>query len=76
MEIRTLGKTGLAVSALGFGCGSVGGLLVRGEYKDISKPEVSTALVGVSNLDQLNTAITAANKGPLPADSIRALLDH
>jgi L-galactose dehydrogenase/L-glyceraldehyde 3-phosphate reductase len=35
MEIRTFGSTGLHVSALGFGCGSVGGLLVRGEYKDI-----------------------------------------
>lgn len=31
MEQRPLGKTGLSVSALGFGCGSVGGLLVRGE---------------------------------------------
>lgn len=35
MEIRTLGRTGLEVSALGYGCGSVGGLLVRGEYQDI-----------------------------------------
>ena len=35
MDIRTLGKTGLQVSALGYGCGSVGGLLVRGEYSDI-----------------------------------------
>ena len=30
MEHRALGRTGLAVSLLGFGCGNVGGLLVRG----------------------------------------------
>src|SRR5919204_191762 len=31
MELRPLGRTGLTVSALGFGCGAVGGLMVRGE---------------------------------------------
>jgi L-galactose dehydrogenase/L-glyceraldehyde 3-phosphate reductase len=31
MERRPLGRTGLTVSALGFGCGAVGGLMVRGE---------------------------------------------
>jgi aryl-alcohol dehydrogenase-like predicted oxidoreductase len=30
MEQRALGKTGISVSALGFGCGNVGGLMVRG----------------------------------------------
>jgi L-galactose dehydrogenase/L-glyceraldehyde 3-phosphate reductase len=31
MEQRTLGRTGLHVSAVGFGCGAIGGLLVKGE---------------------------------------------
>jgi L-galactose dehydrogenase/L-glyceraldehyde 3-phosphate reductase len=31
IEQRALGGTGLAVSALGFGCGAVGGLMVRGD---------------------------------------------
>ncbi|MCA1648600.1 MAG: aldo/keto reductase [Chloroflexi bacterium] len=31
MEHRLLGNTGLRVSALGFGCGAVGGLMVRGD---------------------------------------------
>jgi L-galactose dehydrogenase/L-glyceraldehyde 3-phosphate reductase len=31
MEQRTLGRSGLQVSALGFGCGNIGGLMVRGE---------------------------------------------
>ena len=30
MELRKLGKTGLEVSTLGFGCGNVGGLMIRG----------------------------------------------
>jgi aryl-alcohol dehydrogenase-like predicted oxidoreductase len=34
MERRPLGNTGLAVSALGFGCGNVGGLMVRGSHED------------------------------------------
>jgi aryl-alcohol dehydrogenase-like predicted oxidoreductase len=31
MESRPLGRTGLTVSALGFGAGAIGGLMVRGE---------------------------------------------
>ena len=34
MEVRALGKTGLTVSALGFGCGAVGGLMVKGEPRE------------------------------------------
>ena len=30
MEQRPLGRSGLIVSVLGFGCGAVGGLMVRG----------------------------------------------
>jgi len=30
MQSRSLGKTGLTVSTLGFGCGNVGGLIIRG----------------------------------------------
>jgi len=31
MEQRRLGRTGLMVSVLGYGCGAIGGLMVRGE---------------------------------------------
>jgi aryl-alcohol dehydrogenase-like predicted oxidoreductase len=33
MEQRGLGKTGLTVSVLGYGCGNVGGLMVRGTHE-------------------------------------------
>jgi aryl-alcohol dehydrogenase-like predicted oxidoreductase len=34
VNYRSLGSTGLTVSELGFGCGSVGGIMVRGEPAD------------------------------------------
>lgn len=31
LQMRDFGRTGLKTSALGFGCGNVGGLMVRGD---------------------------------------------
>ena len=41
----------------------------------ISKPEISTALVGISSLEQLEHAVACANRGPLPADALRRIHD-
>jgi aryl-alcohol dehydrogenase-like predicted oxidoreductase len=51
MEQRQLGATGLAVSALGFGCGAVGGLMVRGDATE-QRQAVSRALeAGITYFD-------------------------
>src|SRR5215510_13847779 len=34
MEMRTFGRSGMPISLLGFGCGAVGGLMVRGAPND------------------------------------------
>jgi aryl-alcohol dehydrogenase-like predicted oxidoreductase len=57
MEQRPLGHTGLTVSALGFGCGAVGGLMVRGDAAE-QRQAVSRALdAGITYFD------TAASYG-------------
>jgi aryl-alcohol dehydrogenase-like predicted oxidoreductase len=51
MQMRTFGRTGLQVSALGFGCGAVGGIMVRGDTSD-QEGLVARALdVGVNYFD-------------------------
>jgi aryl-alcohol dehydrogenase-like predicted oxidoreductase len=51
MKYNYLGRTDLRVSQLGFGCGSIGGLLVRGEYPKM-RETVSRALeLGINYFD-------------------------
>lgn len=41
----------------------------------LSKPELSVAMVGLSNQEQLEAAVAAANRGPLPAPALARLAD-
>ena len=51
MEQRPLGGTGLVVSALGFGCGSVGGLMVRGDPADQQRAIARALDAGITYFD-------------------------
>lgn len=51
MEYRTLGTTGLRVSALGFGCGNVGGLLVRAPAAERERAVARAVELGISYFD-------------------------
>ncbi len=51
MKYNVLGRTGLRVSQLGFGCGSIGGILVRGEYP-LMRQAVNRAIeMGINYFD-------------------------
>ncbi len=51
MQYRTLGKTGLRISALSYGCGAVGGLMVRGTEAEQQQAIARAIEAGVSYFD-------------------------
>jgi aryl-alcohol dehydrogenase-like predicted oxidoreductase len=51
MKTRTLGRTGLKVSVLGFGCGAVGGLMVRGNPADQERAVARAVELGINYFD-------------------------
>jgi len=51
MEKRRLGRTGLDVSLLGFGCGAVGGLMVKGDAAEQQHAVARAVELGVNYFD-------------------------
>jgi aryl-alcohol dehydrogenase-like predicted oxidoreductase len=51
MQLRNFGRTGMQVSVLGFGCGAVGGLMVRGEPADQERTVARAIANGVNYFD-------------------------
>jgi aryl-alcohol dehydrogenase-like predicted oxidoreductase len=51
MQLRTFGRTGMQLSVLGFGCGAVGGLMVRGEAADQERTVARAIAAGVNYFD-------------------------
>ena len=51
MEMRVYGRTGMQLSVLGFGCGAVGGLMVRGDPRDQERAVARALAVGVNYFD-------------------------
>lgn len=51
MQLRRLGKTELQVSVLGFGCGAVGGLLVKGDRAEMRRTVAHAIDAGINYFD-------------------------
>jgi aryl-alcohol dehydrogenase-like predicted oxidoreductase len=51
MQLRTFGRTGMQLSVLGFGCGAVGGLMVRGNPADQERTIARAIAAGVNYFD-------------------------
>ena len=58
METRVFGRTGMRLSVLGFGCGAVGGLMVRGNPLDQERTIARAIAAGVNYFD---TAVQYGN---------------
>ena len=58
MEMRIFGRTGIRLSVLGFGCGAVGGLMVRGDPRDQERTIARAIDAGVNYFD---TAVQYGN---------------
>jgi aryl-alcohol dehydrogenase-like predicted oxidoreductase len=58
MQKRTFGRTGMQLSVLGFGCGAVGGFMVRGDPADQERTIVRAIDAGVNYFD---TAVQYGN---------------
>ena len=58
METRIYGRTGMNISILGFGCGAVGGLMVRGAAADRERAIARALEVGI---DYFDTAVQYGN---------------
>src|SRR5579864_6790901 len=51
MQLRVFGRTGMRLSILGFGCGAVGGLMVRGDPADQERTVARALAAGVNYFD-------------------------
>ena len=51
MEYRRLGRTGMEVSVVGFGCGNVGGLMIRGDPSDQVRAAARAIELGINYFD-------------------------
>src|SRR5215475_7235606 len=51
MDYRQLGRTGLRVSAIGFGCGDVGGLIVKGTLAERERAVARAVELGINYFD-------------------------
>ncbi len=78
MQTRVFGRTGMHLSVLGFGCGAVGGLMVRGDPPDQERTVARAIGAGVNYFDtavQYGSGESERNLGRIlqklkPADAV------
>src|SRR4029077_11197914 len=58
MQLRIFGRTGMRLSVLGFGCGAVGGFMVRGDPAEQERTIARAIEAGVNYFD---TAVQYGN---------------
>src|ERR1700710_1247221 len=66
MQLRNFGRTGMQLSLLGFGCGAVGGFMVRGDPADQERVVARALAAGVNYFDtavQYGNGESEANRG-------------
>src|ERR1700722_18824837 len=51
MQLRTFGRSGMQLSVLGFGCGAVGGFMVRGDPAEQERTIARALAAGVNYFD-------------------------
>ena len=69
MQYRTFGRTGLKLSTLGFGCGSVGGLIGRGHAR-FQKRRWASHLSAWRPPSSLMTRSDLLNEAPCPSKGL------
>ncbi len=70
MQIRDFGRTGLKTSEFGFGCGSVGGLMVRGDLAEQERTVAHALAAGINYFDtaaQYGNGMSEVNLGRILA---------
>jgi aryl-alcohol dehydrogenase-like predicted oxidoreductase len=72
MEQRRLGRSGLMVSVIGFGCGAVGGLMVKGTASDQQRAIARALEAGITYFDTAADYGNGASEQSLGA-ALRAL---
>jgi aryl-alcohol dehydrogenase-like predicted oxidoreductase len=69
MDKKVFGRTGLEVSRLTFGCGAVGGLMVKGEAADQDRAVAWARDNGINFFDTLHELV-ASGRPTLPTTEI------
>ena len=66
MQLRVFGRTGMRLSVLGFGCGAVGGFMVRGDPAEQERTIARAIAAGVNYFDTAVQYGDGESENPVP----------